>query len=93
MYISSYDLRHVSGWSFSPTGVAFASLSFSVCLLEVLNVNRQPNKIRWQLSRVGRKVCCGSAPSKWVIPSADNQELSVVGFHSPGKRQPLGMRT
>lgn len=83
----------------SHTGLAFVPLSLSVLLLKVWDVNRQLNKIRVQLGRVGRKVSLYvSVPSRWVMPDADilpadDQELSVVGFHFPGERELLGMRT
>ena len=48
-------------------------------------------KLECSLAGWEEKCVHGSVRSKWVIPNADvlpadNQELSVVGFHFPGKR-------
>lgn len=58
-------------------------------LLNVLNLNREMNKIRIQFGKMGIKVSMhGNAPSKRIIPSplpADREDLTVMRSHDPGK--------
>lgn len=58
-------------------------------LLNILNLNREMNKIRIQFGKMGIKVSMhGNAPSKHVIPSplpADREDLTVMGSRDPGK--------